>query len=219
MKIFLLFFLIIQGIICKSQVIYLDPAVSSAQLFHAGIMDSELNATKRKLTLIQRGQIAVATELKFINDIQEKLLKGLSEVNTILNNLANAREIGRIAKYIAEDLNQIMDIAQKNPLWLAFAEESARTFHERARNLALEVSTFILKGGINNLMDSGERTKLINNVYQQMLLLRGLSCNMYLSMSYAQKLGFLKAINPFQGYANTDMKIMKDIIGKYKRLK
>jgi hypothetical protein len=120
---------------------------------------------------------------------------------------------------MTDDLNRGMEIARKNPVYLVFAEQQAQFFKERATKLALEVSTFALKGGGNNLMDSGERSKLLNNVLTEMLILRSITYGMYRAMYYAQMRGLMRSLNPFQGYVNMDMQIVDDIIRKRQMLK
>jgi hypothetical protein len=203
----------------KAQSIYIDPAVSGATAAHAGIMNTQLNATKEKLTLIERGQLAVTGQLAIVNSMQDKIYKGLSQVSSVLSNLSDVKEIARITIGMTDDLNKGMEIARKNPVYLVFAEEQARFFKERATKLALEVSTFVLKGGADNLMDSGERSKLINNVLTEMLILRSLTYGMYRAMYYAQMRGLMRSLNPFQGYINMDMQIVDDIIRKRQYLK
>jgi len=203
----------------QAQYIYIDPAVSAAQTAHASIINSQLNTTKDKLTLIQKGQLAVTGQLGIVNDMQAKIYKGLSQVSSILTALADVKEISRIAIGMADDINKGLEIARKNPVYLAFAEEQATFFYERSTKLALEVSTFALKGGNDNLMDSGERAKLLANILNQMLILRSLTYGMYRAMYYAQMRGLLRSLNPFQGYVNIDQQIMDDILRKRQYIK
>lgn len=82
----------------------------------------------------------------------------------------------------------------------------------------MEVSSFVLKGGENNLMDAGERSKLINQILNEMVILRSYTYGMYRSMYFAQMKGVFKALNPFQGYINLDIQLAKDIARKAKTL-
>lgn len=204
---------------CFAQAIYIDPTTSSAQLVHSSIINTQLNATKEKLTLIERGQLAVTGQLAIVNSMQDKIYKGLSEVSAILTNLSDVKEIARVTIGMTDDLNRAMDIAKKNPVYLAFAEEQSRFFKERATKLALEVNGMILKGGKDMLMDAGERSKLINKVLNEMLIMRALTYGMYRSMYYAQMKGLFKALNPFQGYIDMDNQMIQDIMLKRQILK
>ena len=119
---------------------------------------------------------------------------------------------------ISGDLSDVIDLAGENPALLLFAERNATMFQQRATSLALEVSSFVLKGGENNLMDAGERSKLINQILTEMVILRSYTYGMYRSMYFAQMKGFVKALNPFQGYINVDIQLANDIVRKTKTL-
>src|SRR5690606_17012755 len=115
---------------------------------------------------------------------------------------------------ISSDINDIMQLAGENPVFLVFAEQNATLFKQRATSLALEVSNFALKGGSKNLMDAGERSKIINTIMNEMVILRSYTYGMYRSMYFAKMKGLFKSVNPFQGYIETDMAVMDDIIRK-----
>jgi hypothetical protein len=207
------------GSIVKAQVFYVDPVTSAAQVAHAAIINSQLNTTKDKLTLVEQGQLAVTGQLGIVNDMQSKIYNGLSQVSSILTNLADVQEISRITIGMTDDINKGLAVAAKNPVLLLFAQEQANYFYTRAAKLALEVSEFALKSGGDNLMDSGERAKLVNKVLTEMLILRSLTYGMYRAMYYAQMRGVLRSLNPFQGYVNIDQQIMDDVLNKRKYLK
>ena len=213
----LIVFLILSGS-SFGQTVYVDPAVSAATAAHSVIIDTQLKATNERLTLIERGQLAITGNLTIVNSMQDKIYKGLSEVSSILTNLSNVQEIARMATAISGDLNDVLEIAKENPALLLFAERNAVLFQQRATSLALEVSSFVLKGGENNLMDAGERSKLINQILTEMVILRSHTYGMYRAMYFAQMKGFVKALNPFQGYINVDIQLAQDIARKTKTL-
>jgi hypothetical protein len=169
--------------------------------------------------LIERGQLAVTGNLTVVNSMQEKIYKGLSEVSSVLTNLSNVKEIARIAAAISGDVDYIMKLADENPAFLLFAEQNASLFQQRATALALEVSNFALKGGADNLMDSGERSKIINTILDELVILRSYTYGMYRSMYFARLKGFLRSANPFQGYIEMDVAIVDDIVKNRKTLK
>lgn len=210
-------FLIFSGTVF-GQAVYVDPAVASATAAHSAVINSQLKATNERLTLIERGQLAVTGNLTIVNTMQDKIYKGLSEVSSILTNLSNVKEIARMATAISGDLNEVMELAGENPALLLFAERNATMFQQRATSLALEVSSFVLKGGKNNLMDAGERSKLINQILTEMVILRSHTYGMYRAMYFAQMKGFVKALNPFQGYINLDIQVAQDIARQTKTL-
>ena len=112
-----------------------------------------------------------------------------------------------------------MDIAGSNPILLLFAEQGAGEFKTRATNLAAEVASFVTVGGRQNLMDSGERAKLLNRIVTELTILRGVAYGMYRSMYWAKQRGLLNSLNPYTGFINIDKRIADDIVSNAKYLK
>ncbi|MGJ1283738.1 hypothetical protein ACR78B_01815 [Sphingobacterium spiritivorum] len=171
------------------------------------------------LTLIQRGQMAVTGQLLIVNDLQDKIYKGLSEVSGVVRSLLTVKDIANISLDIVNDVEKAMNIARGNPALLLFAEAGAREFKTRATNLSAEVSAFVLKGGKDNLMDSGERAKLLNRIRTELTILRGVAFGMHRSMYWAKQRGILNSLNPYAGFINIDKQIADDIIRNSRLLK
>jgi hypothetical protein len=203
----------------KAQTITVDPVLTGAIITHAGVMNSGLDNTKSKLTLIEKGQAAVTSQLVIVNDMQNKIYKGLSEVSSVLTNLSTIKEIGDIGLDIFNDTEKALELAKSSPQLLLFAQENANDFKTRATSLALEVNNFALKGGANNLMDSGERSKFINHVATELRIMRGLAYGMERAMYWAKMKGFWKAVNPWQNYTDIDKRIATDVVSKSATLK
>lgn len=206
------------GLTARSQ-IYIDPAVAAATGAHAAVINGQLNTTNDRLTLIQRGQLAVTGQLVIVNDLQDKIYKGLSEVSAVVRNLLAVKDIADISTDIVRDVNKAMDIAGSNPVLLLFAEEGAREFKRRATALATEVGSFVTVGGRQNLMDSGERAKLLNRIVTELTILRGVAYGMYRSMYWAKQRGILNSLNPYAGFINIDKRIAEDIVRNAKYLR
>lgn len=192
--------------------VYVDPTVAAATATHAGVINRQLNNVNENLTLIQRGQLAITGQLTIANDLQNQIYRGLSEVSGVMRSLLAVKDITEISADILENIEKALLIAKANPILLLFAEESAREFKTRASNLALEVGTFALKGGKENLMDSGERAKLLNYIRTELNILRGIAFGMQRSMFWAQQRGILQSLNPYSTFINIDKSIADDII-------
>lgn len=199
--------------------IYVDPVTAGATAVHSSIINKELNKTNDNLTLIERGQLAVTGQLTIVNDLQRQVYKGLSEVSGAVKSLLAVRDIVETGFDIIEDVNKALVIAKEQPQFLLFAEQGAREFKRRSMALSAEVSQFVLLGGVNNLMDSGERAKLLNKIRTELMILRGVAYGMHRSMFWAKQKGFLKSLNPYAGYLNIDERIADDIIRNTKYLR
>lgn len=203
----------------RGQTLYVDPAVSAAMYTNSATIDGQLNRTNNNLTLIQRGQMAVTGQLVVVNELQDRIYRGLSEVSGILHSLTTVKEISDIGIDIVNDVGEAVSIARTNPVLLLFAEEGAREFKIRATNLALEVSSFALRGGAANLMDAGERAKLLNHIASELRILRGVAYGMHRAMYWAKMQGIWKSLNPWQTWINTDVQIANDVIRQAKYLR
>jgi hypothetical protein len=218
-----LFFLIILAAAsvakASAQAVYVDPSTAAAMAVHSGIINGQLNTTNNKLTLIQSGQLAVTGQLTAVNTLQKDIYKGLSEVSSIMSNLLAIKDIAEISSDIVTDVDKAASLAQSDPVLLLFAQQGATEFKTRAVALSSEVSTFVLQGGQSNLMDSGERAKLLNRIVSELSIIRGVAYGMYRTMYYAKMRGILNSLNPYSGFINIDRQIGDGIIQNSKTLK
>jgi hypothetical protein len=106
------------GFTAVAQTLYVDPAVSAAMYTHSATIDGQLNRTNNNLTLIQRGQMAVSGQLVIVNDLQDRIYRGLSEVSGILHSLTTVKEITDIGIDIVNDVGEAVSIARSNPVLL-----------------------------------------------------------------------------------------------------
>src|ERR1700761_5354521 len=173
MKYLLLFALCFPLSALKAQELVVDPTTSAAIIANSAVINGQLNTTNNNLSLISKGQLAVSGQLTIINKLQNDIYKGLSEVASVINNISSIKEIAACGTDIVTDVEQSVILAKSDPVLLLFAEQGARDFETRAAALAAEVSAFVLKGGGSNLMDSGERGKLLNHIETEMQVLRG----------------------------------------------
>jgi hypothetical protein len=202
----------------NAQTLTVDPAVSAAIAVNAGVINGQLNTTNNKLDLIQKGQLAVTGQLVIVNDLQNKIYQGLSQVASVINNLATIKEIAECGSDIISDVEASVKLAKSDPVLLLFAEQGARDFKTRATMLAADVSAFVLKGG-NNLMDSGERGKMLNHIADEMRILRGIAYGMDRAMYWAKINGIFRSLNPWSEWQNQDVKIANDVLTNAKYLK
>jgi hypothetical protein len=202
----------------NAQTLTVDPAVSAAIAVNAGVINGQLNTTNNRLDLIQKGQLAVTGQLVIVNDLQNKIYQGLSQVASVINNLATIKEIAECGADIISDVEASVKLAKSDPVLLLFAEQGARDFKTRATVLAADVSAFVLKGG-NNLMDSGERGKMLNHIADEMRILRGIAYGMDRAMYWAKINGVFRSLNPWSEWQNQDVRIANDVLTNAKYLK
>jgi len=154
-----------------------------------------------------------------VNNLQNRIYQGLSQVASIINNLNTVKEIADCGIDIVKDVESSVTLARANPALLLFAEQGARDFQTRATLLAADVGAFVLKGGNDNLMDSGERGKLLNHIANQMRILRGIAYGMNRAMYWARINGIFRSLNPWAAWQNQDVRIATEVLNNAKYLK
>lgn len=219
MKKSILLFLLFCSFRSFCQELVVDPTTSAAMAINAAVINNQMNKTNNNLSLISKGQLAVTSQLVIVNDLQNKIYKGLSQVASVINNLETIKEIADCGSDIISDVGRAMTYAKSDPVLLLFAEQGARDFETRAVTIAADVSAFVLKGGGSNLMDSGERGKLLNHIVSEMRILRGVSYGMQRAMYWARINGIFRSLNPLAAWQNQDVRIANDIINNAKYLK
>ena len=202
-----------------AQEVVVDPATSAAIAVNASIINGQLNTTNNKLDLIQKGQLAVSSQLVIVNNLQNDIYKGLSQVASVVNNLTTIKDIADCGTDIVNDVEASITLAKSDPVLLLFAQKGAQDFESRAVTLAADVSAFVLKGGNNNLMDSGERGKLLNHIASEMRILRGIAYGMDRAMYWAQMNGIFRSLNPWATWQNEDVRIANSVLNNAKYLK
>jgi hypothetical protein len=206
---------------CRSfaQELVVDPTTSAAIAVNAAVIKNQLNKTNNNLSLISKGQLAVTSQLVIVSDLQNKIYQGLSQVASVISNLETIKEIADCGSDIISDVGQALTYAKSDPVLLLFAEQGARDFETRATTIAADVTAFVLKGGGSNLMDSGERGKLLNHIASEMRILRGVSYGMQRAMYWARINGIFRSLNPWATWQNQDVRIANDVINNAKYLK
>lgn len=199
--------------------IYVDPTTSAAMATQSVMINSQLSSSGEKLTLLQRAQLAVSAELGIANELQSRIFRGLSEVSSAVSSLLAVADIYDITQDIIRDGQKAISVAGKNPALLLFAQSGAEEFQARALRLSAQVSSFVLHGSKDNLMDSGERAKLLGKIVTELSIIRGVVYGIYRVMYWASIRGFWNSINPYAGYINLDKRIADEVLSKSKLLK
>jgi len=205
--------------VLKAQELVFDPVTSAAIAANAGVINGQLNTTNNNLSLISKGQLAVTGQLTIVNTLQNDIYKGLSQIASVINNLSTIKEIADCGNDIITDVEQSITLAQSDPLLLLFAQQGAQQFETRAVALATDVSAFVLKSGGDNLMDSGERGKLLNHIASEMRILRGIAYGMDRAMYWAKMRGIFQSLNPWATWQNQDKQIANSVLSNARYLK
>lgn len=203
----------------SAQELVVDPTTSAAIAVNAGVINGQLNTTNNNLSFISKGQLALTGQLTVANTLQNDIYKGLSQVASVISNLYTIKDIAECGNDIVTDVEQALTYAKSDPVLLLFAEQGARDFESRSVALAADISAYVLKGGNSNLMDSGERGKLLNHISSNLHVLRGIAYGMSRAMYWAKMNGIFRSLNPWSTWQNEDKRIAMDVINNAKYLK
>lgn len=201
----------------SAQNTYLDPTTTLALNGYSNQIRDEQNKTNERLTMLQKAQVALTAELGYVDIIQNKLLKGMSETSGIIQNGIKLKRIYQNLKDATLYLGEVGKYAKENPTYAVFAEGASTKVYEYSVQTGLEINEFITNGE-NNLMTAGDRQRLLEDVENKTRMLVIYVYNIKTAMKHAKTIGFWKSINPWQGYVNTDSRIVKGIMRDIDRL-
>ena len=194
---------------------YIDVTTTLALKLYSDNLENQQEKTIEQQTKLQQAQTWVSTQMAVANNIQNKVLKGLNEVSGTLKNgvqvVSIYNELDRCLKYS----NDILTLTGDKPQYSVFGVKATQKAYEQVIKLSTDV-TELLKPGELNLATAGDRYKLLFSVSQNVTMLKIWLLATKLNIERAIRLGWFQSINPFQGYINTDMSIVQNIMWTYK---
>ena len=198
-----------------AQKTYSDLTTSLALNMYANNLKSEQNKTIEQQTKLQQAQAWVSTQMVVANDIQNKVLKGLREVSGTLSNGIQMKNILTSLQNSYKYTGDILNIVSAHPQYSIFGVKSSEKVYLTAADIVTEYSD-ILAGGDLNLATAGDRSKLLTQTLQKVMMLEMWILDVKLRLERAIRIGFWKSANPFQGYVDTDKSIVDNIMNQYK---
>ncbi len=215
MKKFSITVLLFAGSFALAQNIYIDVTTTLALKLYSDNLENQQEKTLEQQTKLQQAQTWVSSQMAVANNIQNKVLKGLNEVSGTLKNgvqvVSIYNELDRCLQYS----NDILELTSDKPQYAVFGVKATQKAYEQVIKLSTDV-TDLLKPGELNLATAGDRYKLLFSVSQNVTMLKIWLLATKLNIERAIRLGWFQSINPFQGYINTDMSIVQNIMWTYK---
>lgn len=215
MKKFSISLLLMAGSFAFAQNTYIDVTTTLALKLYSDNLENQQEKTIEQQTKLQQAQTWVSTQMAVANNIQNKVLKGLNEVSGTLKNgvqvVSIYNELDRCLQYS----NDILILTSNKPQYSVFGVKATQKAYEQVIKLTTDV-TDLLKPGELNLATAGDRYKLLFSVSQNVTMLKIWLLATKLNIERAIRLGWFQSINPFQGYINTDMSIVENIMWTYK---
>jgi hypothetical protein len=206
----IIFFVLIVSFL-KAQTPYIDVLTAPAMALYASQIKNEQEKTVDEMNKLQQAQAFVSSQMVLANDLQNKLYKGLKEVNGTLKNGIQVQNIYNNLNKIITNVNGIYDEVQDAPEYSVFAYKSVQLVTNKATDIYTDVADLLTSGELN-LATSGDRRRLLFNIENNTRLMNIYLINVRWSIKRAKKKGFWKSINPFQTYVNTDKQIFQQIL-------
>lgn len=215
MKKFSLIILIFLGSFVFAQNTYIDVTTTLALKLYSDNLQNQQEKTVEQQTKLQQAQTWVGTQMVVANDIQNKLLKGLNEVSGTLKNGVQVIDIYNQLQNCLQYSVDILTLTKDKPQYAVFGVKSSQKAYEQVIKLTSDVSDLLQPGELN-LATSGDRYKLLFSVSQNVTMLKIWLLATKLNIERAIRLGWFQSINPFQGYINTDISIVQNIMQTYR---
>ena len=215
MKKFSISILFMAGSFAFAQNTYIDVTTTLALKLYSDDLENQQEKTLEQQTKLQQAQTWVSTQMAVANNIQNKVLKGLNEVSGTLKNGVQVMSIYNELDRCLQYSNDILILTSNKPQYSVFGVKATQKAYEQVIKLSTDV-TDLLKPGELNLATAGDRYKLLFSVSQNVTMLKIWLLATKLNIERAIRLGWFQSINPFQGYINTDMSIVENIMWTYK---
>jgi hypothetical protein len=212
-------------IIC---IFFLLPLLTKAQSF---VIHNDLIATQgtnssykiawnelygQKLDAIKKDRERTTSCLGIIQQVQEKILKSLSNVDDAIKNGKALFYISKKIPLIFTNLQKSVVAAVGKPYSLVLVGNQIPIFTVRLTNLTNYLNQQVLGSDASILMDQASRDRFVRNVYDEINVLYQLSSSMYRTIESANFQDAVNKIVPFQTYINIDKVIIQDILFRFK---
>ncbi|RKW12078.1 MAG: hypothetical protein D8H93_16130 [Capnocytophaga sp.] len=199
----------------SAQKIYMDPVTAGAMAGYAITLKGGHERAEKEQDKLQKAQTFISAQVTLVKKVQDKVYKGLSEAGGTIQNAIQVKNIGEEIKQCAEYSKNISQLVERHPQYAIFGAKATQRCYEQTLKIANEMSN-ILADGETNLATAGDRYRVLDNIEQQVRMLKIYLISVQLALENAEYAGFWKSINPFQGYIDTDKDIIQNIMKKFK---
>ena len=195
--------------------VYVDPGTTAALYSYAKDLENGQEKIEKEQNKLQKAQAFIATQLAAANEIQNKIYKGLSEVSGTLQNGMQLKRIREELKECLEYYREVNTMIQRHPQFAPFAHKAMKGAYEQALQLGTEIIS-VTTGGKDQLATAGDRYMLLSRIESKIVGLKLWFLTMQISLQNVERMGIIRALNPFQTYIDTDKDIIQNILERYK---
>ena len=199
------------SLVVKAQTPYIDVLTAPALAIYSSNIKNEQQNTVDKMDKLAEMQGWVATQMTYANTIQDKLYKGLKEVNGTVRNGLQIKKIYDNLERAVKNMDAIKDEVRDAPEYSVFANKSIQVVINKVSDIYVDAAD-IINESETNLATAGDRRRLLGSIELNTRLLNIYLLNVKLTIRRAKRKGFWKSINPFQSYVNTDRALFNQIM-------
>lgn len=196
---------------CNAQTTYVDVLTAPAMMVYAETLKNQQEKTTKEMGFIKEKQAWLSSQMVVANDIQNKLYKGLTEVNGIVSNGLQAKRIYDELTMMPKNLQGVYDEVREQPEYAVFGVKAGELVYNKSIEYYAEIAELLTSGQFN-LMTSGDRMLLLESLELKTRMINFYLINVKYSIQRAKAKGWWRAINPFQDYMATDKAIFDQIL-------
>lgn len=195
----------------RAQTPYIDVLTAPALAGYSSNIKDAQNNTVKKMDKLTELQLWTASQMVLVNKTQDKIYKGLKEVDgSVKNGLQIKRIFFNLGKTVGY-MDDVYDEVADNPEYSVFATKSVNVVVNKVTDIYADVAD-IINDSETNLAFTGDRRRLLYSIEHNTKLLNIYLITVTLTIRRAKRKGFWKSINPLQTYINTDKQIFNSIL-------
>lgn len=182
------FFLVFFFSIGAAQNLYVDPTTTAALALYSSELKSQQEKTLSVQKELLQAQSFIGAQMVVVNDIQNKVLLGLSEVSQTLSGGLKVKEVYEDLSDCAMYAGKVTKLASKSPAYAIFGAKATAETYQSILVMSEEISE-ILKGGELNLAKAGDRYRLLFAISERVKKLRMYLLTIVLNIERAERMG------------------------------
>jgi hypothetical protein len=191
-----------------------DPVLTAAVIAQSSQQQSQMSDIETVKKDIAAAQAAASAAMLAIEAIQTKSLAGLTNLSPVVKNLYQLQDCVDAVNDCVKYESLMMDAAAKDPIALAWAAQTQADLETKALNTYAQISDMLMHESGDNLMNSGQRTILLNKILDDLNSLRSLAIQSYNKVECVVQAGLIKSALP--SFVNNDAAIIKEISSNFK---
>lgn len=208
---FIFLFNFITIFILKAQTTYVDVLTAPAMIIYADNLKTNQDKTVKEMGFIKEKQAWLSSQMVIANNIQDKVYKGLTQVNSLVSNGLQVKRIYEELREMPNNLEGVYDEVRDQPEFAIFGIKAGELVYNKSIEYYAEVAE-LLTGGEFSLMTTGDRMLLLESLEMKTRMINFYLINIKYSIQRAKARGWWRSINPFRDYMATDKAIFDQII-------